>query len=170
MRGTVICTGAEPASASLDSHALVKMMQNSSVTGAFFPPTMLGLLVVTPGFDGLTCLRNCVIGAERLHISLAKRATAALPSCTFANYYGPTEATISITACRLDPKQLAAGKVPIGRPITGAALYLRQNSGTMLPIAEGVSGELCVAGPMVACGYLGDTAKTKEVSHWRCRT
>lgn len=159
---TVVCAGGGQGTV-LDTHAIVSVMGREAVTGAYFPPTTLGLLVVTPGFSELHLLRNCIIGAEKLHGALLKRAMAALPNCCFANYYGPTETTINVTACKLDSRHTAGGSVPIGSPVQAAVLFLRQQDGTLLPTEPGASGELCVGGPMVALGYLGEPEKTEKV-------
>nr|AKA59415.1 non-ribosomal peptide synthetase [uncultured bacterium AB_1383] len=66
------------------------------------------------------------------------------------NTYGPTETTIIVSADRMDPE---AGRPlnSIGRPITGAALYVLDPAGRRCPV--GVPGEVCIGGAGVAPGY-----------------
>nr|AKA59494.1 non-ribosomal peptide synthetase [uncultured bacterium AZ_379] len=66
------------------------------------------------------------------------------------NTYGPTETTIIVSSDRIDPR----GTRPlncIGRPITGAALYVLDAAGRRCPV--GVPGEIHIGGAGVASGY-----------------
>jgi amino acid adenylation domain-containing protein len=68
------------------------------------------------------------------------------------NTYGPTEATIIATATDLGAAD--TGRTPpIGRPIAGVRVYVCDPDGRL--VAPGVPGELCIAGPGLAHGYLG---------------
>ncbi|WP_094288542.1 non-ribosomal peptide synthetase [Mycobacterium lehmannii] len=66
------------------------------------------------------------------------------------NAYGPTEATIY--AAMSKPLVANAGVAPIGSPVPGAALFVLDQ--WLRPAAEGVVGELYVAGAGVAAGYV----------------
>lgn len=73
------------------------------------------------------------------------------------NAYGLTETTITNAAWPLpgadDPPW--QGVVPIGWPLAGSRLYVLDEDGA--PVPPGECGELYVAGPQVALGYLGAT-------------
>ncbi|MFF4776070.1 amino acid adenylation domain-containing protein [Microtetraspora fusca] len=66
------------------------------------------------------------------------------------NLYGPTECTIQCLAHEV-PRG-TTGVPPIGLPIAGAVLSVRDGDGA--EVAEGETGELWVSGPLVARGYL----------------
>jgi acyl-coenzyme A synthetase/AMP-(fatty) acid ligase len=71
------------------------------------------------------------------------------------NLYGPTELTIACSVHRWDPVTSPAScvhdNVPIGQLYPGLyPLVVDENLG---PVAEGETGELCVAGPQTTPGY-----------------
>ncbi len=77
----------------------------------------------------------------------------------FINLYGPTEATITATTFQTTGLT-ALQKVPIGRPIANAAVYVLDAAGQPSPI--GVPGEIYIGGAGVARGYLGRPELTAE--------
>lgn len=74
------------------------------------------------------------------------------------NLYSQTE-TAGTAACYTinphDAKSWAdnTGAVPLGRPVENTRIYILDPNQNLLPI--GHSGELCVAGPRIARGYIG---------------
>ncbi len=78
------------------------------------------------------------------------------------NGYGPTEATITTTTylCRERQNQPLPRSVPVGRPIANAKIYLLDSNLQLMPL--GSPGELCVAGDVLARGYLNQPDITAE--------
>ncbi|WP_050994149.1 non-ribosomal peptide synthetase [Streptomyces violaceusniger] len=73
----------------------------------------------------------------------------AVSSAPLINGYGPTEATITATACTLHPGDKQAA---IGRPIANTEVFVVDENDQLVPI--GTPGELLIGGVGVARGYL----------------
>src|ERR1039457_5922170 len=96
-------------------------------------------------------LRLVVIGSERIPGgSLDLWRDRFGDSVRLINVYGPTEATVIATACSLPVS--AAGDL-IGGPGWNTRVYVLDDTLGLVP--PGVVGELYVAGPGVARGFLG---------------
>lgn len=131
---------------------LTAFLKERRITALVLPPSALAALVDEAG---LPELRTVAVAGESCPPALAARWAGAR---RFFNLYGPTEATIWSTWHRVTPAE-AAG-VPIGRPVPGTAVYVVDEE--LRPAPVGAPGELCVAGPTVARGYLGRAALTAE--------
>ncbi|MGW4026351.1 amino acid adenylation domain-containing protein, partial [Streptomyces sp. NPDC005009] len=95
-----------------------------------------------------------VVGAERLDPELARRWGQGRRA--LFNAYGPTEVTINSVTWRYDPED--AGPLPIGRPDPNVRAYVLDRG--LQPVGTGVTGELYLAGPSLARGYLGRPGQT----------
>jgi amino acid adenylation domain-containing protein len=133
-----------------DPTYLVDVIRSKAVTLLGLSPSMLDVFLDEPGLDQCTSLRRVISCGEALSVETQRRFFATLRAELY-NAYGPTEATIDVTAWRCRPEPDARGLVPIGRPIANVQLYiLDQHSG---PVPIGVTGELCIAGACLARGY-----------------
>ncbi|WP_197523398.1 non-ribosomal peptide synthetase [Actinokineospora pegani] len=107
-----------------------------------------------PGAD--LALRVVVFGGEALDPArlLDWSTRHPLARTRLVNMYGITETTVHTTFHELADADLAApGSSPIGEPIPDLRLHLLDPH--LNPVPPGMVGELYVAGPGVARGYLG---------------
>ncbi|GAB1816265.1 hypothetical protein MUNTM_53090 [Mycobacterium sp. MUNTM1] len=88
-----------------------------------------------------------IVAAEPCAVELVDRWA---PGRIMTNAYGPTETTLCVTVSV--PLAAGAGAVPIGKPVSGAALFVLD--GWLRPVPAGVVGELYVAGRGVGIGYV----------------
>ncbi|WP_279629273.1 non-ribosomal peptide synthetase [Amycolatopsis thailandensis] len=129
---------------------LAEVLRTERITHTLIPPSVLATVPEGSG-DALVTL---VVGAEACSPELVGRWA---PGRRMVNAYGPTEITV---LCTLSD-ELRPGEVPpIGRPIEGVRLYLLDDR--LAPVPAGVPGELYVAGPGVARGYVGRAGLTAE--------
>jgi amino acid adenylation domain-containing protein len=129
---------------------LARLLREESVTTATLPPWVLALLPR----DDLPALRTIIVAGEACPADLVSTWA---PGRRFFNAYGPTEATVwsSVARCFAD------GQPPsIGRAILNTRLYVLDARGQ--PVPAGVPGELHIAGPGIAFGYLNRPELTVE--------
>ncbi len=153
--GTVVLP---PADVRYDPRALVRWVREHDVQRVGMPFTPLKYLAEALADDpSVPCLREIVTIGEALHLTPALRAfLAANPRCRLVNEYGPTETSVIVTSQVVDPDGPAAP--PIGRPVDGVRCHVLDQDGRQVPV--GAAGELHLAGPFLADGYLGRPAQT----------
>ncbi|MBP7653111.1 amino acid adenylation domain-containing protein, partial [Candidatus Dependentiae bacterium] len=79
--------------------------------------------------------------------------------CNCYNAYGPTEISVCATIFKLKKDYKLKNNVPIGSPISNLKIYIL-NGQALSPI--NISGEICIAGPGLARGYLSNEKLTAE--------
>lgn len=133
-----------------DPSYVVDLINKTDATFCCSVPSILqGFVQMCQPGDCKT-LRNQICCGEVLPTSLAAQFLEKLPSCTLANTYGPTEATIFVTSQVLNCNCLE-NPLSIGRPISNVAVYIVDEN--MEPCPPGVPGELMISGTCLAKGY-----------------
>uniref|UniRef100_UPI003B8A87CC amino acid adenylation domain-containing protein n=1 Tax=Rhodococcus sp. TaxID=1831 RepID=UPI003B8A87CC len=130
---------------------LAEVLRAGRVTHWFSTPAVPAQLDPT----GLDTLRVVGFGGEAWPADLAARWGGG--GRTVLNLYGPTETTVIGTVSR---PLGASGVLPIGDPVDGTTAAVLDT--TLRPVADGVVGELYLAGPGLACGYVGQAGHTAE--------
>ncbi len=110
----------------------------------------------------LPALRRFVFCGEALPPEVARRLLERFPAAEVWNTYGPTEATVAVTAVRIDAALLAQhARLPIGHPLPGTRVTACDEAGR--PVPPGTRGELVIAGPTVSPGYLNAPERAARV-------
>ncbi|WP_308441813.1 non-ribosomal peptide synthetase [Microbispora siamensis] len=111
-------------------------------------PSALSVLLREPLPSGV---RTVLSGGEPLTGALVRRIYANPGVRRVLNLYGPTECTTACAAFEVGRDY--EGDPPLGEPMAGAVLTVRDEGGN--PVPDGELGELWIGGPGVARGYLG---------------
>ncbi|MFI8007292.1 amino acid adenylation domain-containing protein [Streptomyces sp. NPDC086010] len=136
----------------LQPAVLRDLVARHGVTAAFLTTALFNVIAETdPGALGL--LRLAAAGGEAAAPGVLQRLAAEHPGTVVLNAYGPTEATTFATLHRVGPGDAPGGVPPVGRPLDGMRAYVLDAA--LRPVPPGAEGELYVAGPGVARGYLG---------------
>jgi len=143
------CLVLASAAEALSGTELARFLRDRAITNATLPPSVLAAVPVEP----LPALRVLIVAGEACSADLVGRWA---PGRRFYNAYGPTEATVWSTVA-----ECFAGQPPtIGRPIANTRAYVLDRN--LQPVPAGVTGELHVAGPGLAEGYLNQPELTAE--------
>ena len=134
-----------------DAAAMSAYIARHGATMLTMPPVYLSTLAV----DQLATVRRIISAGD---VCRVQDALAFAQRCAYYNSYGPTETTVCSTLYRVDPAGSYGSRIPIGRPIGNTAVLLLDEQ--LQPVADGVPGELCVAGVSLAIGYLHQEALT----------
>ena len=107
------------------------------------------------------CVERVIIGGEAAHARAVERwFEVAGPRALLLNTYGLTESCAVAAQHRLVPRDADASPIPIGVAIDGAELHVLDED--LRPVADGITGELCIGGVGLARGYLGQPELTAE--------
>jgi D-alanine--poly(phosphoribitol) ligase subunit 1 len=122
--------------------------------------TALFNVVVDSAPDLLDPLSALILGGEAQSPRHIRAAHERLPHLPIINAYGPTETTVIATCFPVAGLAADASSVPIGRAIANREVSLLGPD--LTPVAPGETGEICVAGPGLAIGYVGRPDLTAE--------
>ncbi|WP_337661786.1 non-ribosomal peptide synthetase [Actinoalloteichus sp. AHMU CJ021] len=136
----------------LDVAVLTRMVTEHGVSAVFVTTALFGLLTEQdPGV--WSRLGQVWTGGEAARPPVWSRARAASPDTEFVHVYGPTEATTFAVCGAVPATELAAGRVPLGRPMDGVRMWVLDR--WLRPVRTGEVGELYLGGTGLARGYAG---------------
>ncbi|MBZ5524824.1 MAG: amino acid adenylation domain-containing protein [Acidobacteriia bacterium] len=143
----------------LDIGAYKRVFAEERVTFAFITSGLFNALAQEgPGcFSGLS---EVWVGGDVVSAEAVRRVREHCPEILITNAYGPTEATTFATLYAIGEADKLVGRVPIGRAMDNHQAYVVDAQ--LNPVAVGAPGELCLAGPGVARGYLNCPGLTAQ--------
>ena len=147
-----------------EQDALHGALARSGITVWVSTPSFARMCLFSPAFrrENLPALRKFWFCGETLPPPLAAELLDRFPGVELWNAYGPTEATVAVTSIRITPPMVSgADPLPVGRPMPGTGIFIRDERGHDLP--SGTSGEIVIAGPSVSPGYIGRPDLTAQV-------
>ena len=141
--------------ASREPVAIAEAVKQHAITIIQATPSLWEMILSEPIAHRVRVLT----GGEALPQRLAKQLQKLGP---VTNVYGPTEATIWASTQTVGPVDLNDGSiaVAIGKPMPGYDMYVLDERLELVP--DGVVGEIYIAGPALARGYLGRAGLTAE--------
>lgn len=150
-----------PPSLSMFPMQLAEFIRNRRLTVWYSVPTVLRALSQQGGLDrdGLPDLRAVVFAGEVFPVGDLRDLMNRLPAPSYWNWYGPTETNVCTAHAIVGAP--GDGEIPIGEAIDGVTLLVVDEVGN--EAAQGVPGELYVAGPTVTSGYFGDPERSATV-------
>ncbi len=142
---------------------LPEYLGRSGITSIFWVPTVM-ISVANSGALDTVCLpklKNVAFCGEVMPNRQLNVWRRALPHCSFANLYGPTEITDVCCCYKVDRAFEDAEPLPIGRARENMRVLILREDGTEAAPME--QGELCVIGSGVALGYWNAPELTARV-------
>jgi D-alanine--poly(phosphoribitol) ligase subunit 1 len=152
--GTLFTLGREELG---DARVLFRRLDGAPLTVWVSTPSFARLCLAEPRFrqEMLPALRRFLFCGETLPVGVAREILARFPAAEVWNMYGPTEATVAVTAVRVTAAMVASGRpLPVGRPAPGIDVWIADPTDPLRRLPHGTRGEIVIAGPQVASGYL----------------
>ncbi|GAA1407029.1 enterobactin synthase subunit F [Glutamicibacter uratoxydans] len=136
-----------------DPQQLAAQVREHSMTWMDMTPSLAAPLLDTGVFDPGTPVRRLSVGGEGCSQVLWEKLRG-LGHLVVENLYGPTEFTVDALVANVADSP----DVVVGRPLNGLKAMVLDAS--LRPLPAGLPGELYLAGPQEAHGYLGQGALT----------
>ncbi|XP_029644001.1 linear gramicidin synthase subunit D [Octopus sinensis] len=145
-----------------DPIQLCKFLKNNQITRMLFTPSLLEVTLNTINLkhlqDCFSSMRIIIFCGEVVTTPFFKRCIASLPHIQFVNLYSISEchdvACVDLTQCYTHDKDAFESRKfsPVGKHLPNVDIVIMNENLEHQPV--GVSGEIYIGGPSLACGYL----------------
>jgi amino acid adenylation domain-containing protein len=143
----------------LSPQDFAREIREKGITTMFLTTSLFNLMAreAPSAFGGV---RTLIFGGEAADPRAVREVLKNGPPRRLLNGYGPTETTTFAVCHEIDSVAEDASWIPIGKPISNTKVYILDSEMNLVSI--GAIGELYIAGPGVARGYLNAPELTAE--------
>lgn len=138
-------------------------MRESGINIWVSTPSFAGMCVVEESFNSemLPNLKAMIFVGEVLPKPLCEELLNRFPRTRIVNGYGPTEATVAVSANDMSREVLEEeGSLPIGYPMKTSVVKIVDEEGNA--VSDGEKGEIIIVGPSVSKGYFNNKEMTEK--------
>ncbi|MFZ6876042.1 aminotransferase class III-fold pyridoxal phosphate-dependent enzyme [Undibacterium sp. Di27W] len=135
-----------------DADGYAALMQQTPVDVLKIVPSHLEALLTAQDKAAVLPLTHLILGGETASVRLLQELGKLKPACAIFNHFGPTEATIGVMVGKW---QGDLNGIRFSQPLGRNRIHILDAAGQ--PCAYGETGEIYLAGPGLALGYVGVT-------------
>ncbi|WP_422632104.1 D-alanine--poly(phosphoribitol) ligase subunit DltA [Streptococcus anginosus] len=154
---------AVPSAITQDFKQLFETILNLPIAIWTSTPSFADMAMLSEDFNAekMPGITHFYFDGEELTVKTAQKLRARFPNARIINAYGPTEATVALSAVAITDDMLTNMKrLPIGYTKADSPTFVIDEDGNKLP--NGEQGEIIISGPAVSKGYMNNPEKTAE--------
>ena len=142
---------------------MIEFLNKYKINTIYWVPTSYNIIARSGILDikAPEYLRRLWFVGEVMPNSVLNIWRKALPDAQYANLFGPTEITDTFVYYIIDRDFDDCEPLPIGKPYPNVEVLILDGQDKLCPPGE--TGELCVRGTKVSCGYYNDPERTEKV-------
>ncbi|MDR7144118.1 non-ribosomal peptide synthetase [Rhizobium sp. BE258] len=137
---------------------LCELIEEHGVTFHASTPGLFNLMA-DYGQERMQSLRHVIYGGDVGSVTHSLRFMQSHPNCRVSNVYGPTEATVLVTAYSI-PADFKGSELPIGKAIAHTEIRILDDE--LREVAYGTEGQIAIGGDGLALGYFNRPELTRE--------
>lgn len=154
---------AVPSAITQDFKQLFETILNLPIAIWTSTPSFADMAMLSEDFNAekMPGITHFYFDGEELTVKTAQKLRNRFPNARIINAYGPTEATVALSAVAITDDMLTNMKrLPIGYTKADSPTFVIDEDGNKLP--NGEQGEIIISGPAVSKGYMNNPEKTAE--------